>query len=138
MAVGAIVFLVTVGAELRIGGGDHAVALEEVGRMGGILEPAGWLEASRSEDRSDAPSVHPRRLVHVVRGAFRRFLQMAGRASALRIPLRSRVVALMAVKAAAHAGELIACRELELLDRTVALAAADVAREVLLMSEDHV
>src|ERR1700733_3708067 len=62
---------------------------------------------------------------------------MARRARALRVTLRSLVVALMAVKATAHTRQLIAGCLLELLDGAVALAAPDVPRQVLLVSTHH-
>src|SRR5450432_3984576 len=45
---------------------------------------------------------------------------------------------LMAIEATAHARQLIACREFQILDRAVALSATDVARHVQRVIEAQV
>ena len=124
MAVGAEVFLVAVGAELRVVGRDGLVALDEVRRVLGVVQPARRLEGAAGEHRLD-------------RGAAVA-AEVAGVAGALGLALRSRVGHLVAVEAAAHARELVARRELELVDRAVALGAADVPVGVRLVVEEQV
>ena len=52
VAVGAEVLLVAVGAELRVVGGDRLVALDEVGRVLGVVQPARRQERARSRTSS--------------------------------------------------------------------------------------
>ena len=56
----------------------------------------------------------------------------------LAVPARRRVGHLVAAEAAAHARQLVARGELELLDGAVALRAADVPVDVRLVVEEHV
>ena len=94
--------------------------------VAGVVEPARGLEHAAREHRLDATA-----LLLVA-------LHVAGLARRLRVTARGRVGVLMTAEAALHARELIARRELQLLDVAVALLTGDVPRRVLLVVEHHV
>src|SRR5206468_11136770 len=120
----AEIFFVAIGAELRVVAAEHFLALDEVRTVKGVVHPPRRHERSRREHRfDDAAFAIPADVARVAR--------------ALGVAARHGVGLLMAAEAAFHPRELIARRELELLDRSVALAAADVSDRVRLVVEDH-
>ena len=126
VAAGAVLFLVAVRAELRVVRGDVLVALDEVGRVLRVVHPARRVEHAARERGLQETAL--------TRAAF----DVAGIAAALGVAARDGVGMLMASEAAAHPRQLIARRELELVDVAVALLAVDVPRRVLLVVEHHV
>jgi hypothetical protein len=123
VAVGAERVLMAACAERRIVAGHTLVPRQEIGRVLRIPHPGRWVESARCEHRLHAPAGHRR---------------MACVAGALGVATGGRIRHRVAAKAPPHARELVPSREVQSLDRPMALGATDVARRVSAMTEDEV
>ena len=126
MAGDAFVFAMATCAECGIVGGDVLVSSEKIRVMLCIMHPSRGKEPARRKCRRDACALG------VARREVARFACPSGIASCRGIRM------LMAAKASAHAGQLLARGETDLLNGAVALRAADVPGGMLLMIEDEV
>ncbi len=122
MTVGAVALAVTGCAEPAVVGSHGTMALEPAGSVPRVVQPGRRTEHARRKAG-----------LHQAAGA----AQVTRRAAALGLaPGRRRH--LVAAEAAPHAGKLVARRQLEVLDCTVALATADVVGRVRRVAETQV
>ena len=122
MTIGALVLRMTAAAEGAVVRRDSLVPFDEVGRVRRVVHPLRRNEFARGERREHA-AVIPR--------------GVTSDALAFRFSLRC-AAHVVAREAASHARELATIGKLELADLTMTLSALDVAREMLLVSEDEV
>ena len=121
VAIGAVVLAVAVGAKTAVRARDQLVALDPIGPVLRMMQPARWLEPAARE-----LGLHDARAVEMTRRA--RSASFAAR----------RVGHLVAPEAAAHTRHVITGREIHVLYGTVALRAANVAFRVRAVIEVQV